>query len=562
MAGLDGVPEGAGAAAEAVVTTALEGTATEARSQAPETRKGPHPGRRIVTVALLLAMTVASLEQTVVSTAMPSIIAALKGLDIYPWVFSAYLLAATVTTPLYGKLADLLGRKRVLLFGLGLFAAGSMLSGLARSMPELIAMRVVQGLGAGAVGPIVLTMLGDLFTIEERARVQGWFSAVWGVASLAGPTVGGVLTDQLSWRWVFFVTVPFALVSAWILIRHVHETIEPRKVAPIDVVGAVLLALGSVVLLLAVLKGVAVSWSWTVSLLVLAGFMLGSFLVWEQIATDPVLPLDLILSAHLGPAIAGSFLSGALLFGLDTYIPLYVQGVLGGSATEAGRMITPLFLSWAVSAAVAAQVVGRLGFRRTAVAGTVLITTGTLGVTLGAARPGSAMLLFAAGMVVIGMGMGPTSLSFVLAVQNAVDWGRRGAATGAVIFFRMMGGALGVGTLGAVLGYGLAQRLLATPAGAGIDVTAALRPETHARLTIDQLRVVQDALGLALRDVFFQIVALAVLAILCSVGLRGGRAVPQSHPQLQPQPPEDPDGSDTLNRGSAHGISSGMESVP
>src|SRR3954471_14418393 len=208
------------------------------------------PGRAMVTLALLLAMTVAALEQTVVSTAMPSIIAQLKGLDIYPWVFSAYLLAATVTTPLYGKLADLLGRKRLLLFGLSLFALGSMLSGMARSMPELIAMRVVQGLGAGAVGPIVLTMLGDLFTLEERARVQGWFSAVWGTSSLAGPALGGVLTDQLSWRWVFFVTVPFAVVSAWTLTWYVHEKVERRDVLPIDWVGAVLLTLSSVVLLL------------------------------------------------------------------------------------------------------------------------------------------------------------------------------------------------------------------------------------------------------------------------------------------------------------------------
>src|SRR3954467_2090608 len=196
-------------------------------------RRGSRAERRIVTIALLLAMTVVSLEQTVVSTAMPSIIAALKGLDIYPWVFSAYLLAATVTTPLYGKLADMLGRKRVLLFGLALFALGSMLSGLARSMPELIAMRVLQGLGAGAVAPIVLTLLGDLFTLEQRARVQGWFSAVWGVSSLAGPALGGVLTDQLSWRWVFFVTVPFAIVSAWILARHVHEKVERAEVRPI-----------------------------------------------------------------------------------------------------------------------------------------------------------------------------------------------------------------------------------------------------------------------------------------------------------------------------------------
>ena len=178
---------------------------------------------------------------------------------------------------------------------------------------------------------------------------------------------------------MFFVTVPFAVLSAWILIRHVHEKLEHREVLPIDWVGAILLTLGSVVLLLAVLKGARrFVDAGGLTLLVLAAFMLGSFLVWEQIATDPILPLDLIFSAHIGAAIAGSFLIGGLLFGLDTYIPLFVQGVRGGSATEAGSAITPLFLSWAVSVTVAAQVVGRLGFRRTAVVGSILITTGTL----------------------------------------------------------------------------------------------------------------------------------------------------------------------------------------
>jgi MFS family permease len=363
----------------------LQGETESAATTEPT--RGSSAERRIVTVALLLAMSVASLEQTVVSTAMPSIIAALKGLEIYPWVFSAYLLAATVTTPLYGKLADLLGRKRVLLFGLALFAIGSMLSGMARSMPELIVMRVVQGLGAGAVGPIVLTMLGDLFTLEERAKVQGWFSAVWGISSLAGPALGGVLTDQLSWRWVFFVTVPFAVVSAWILVRHVHETVVHREVLPIDWVGAALLTLSSVVLLLAVLKGGELSWTWGVSLFGLALLLLGAFLVWERLAVDPVLPLDLIFSRHIGAAIAGSFLIGGLLFGLDTYIPLFIQGVRGGTATQAGRVITPLFLSWAVSVAVAAKVVVRLGFRRTAVVGSILISLGILSVTLGAVWP-------------------------------------------------------------------------------------------------------------------------------------------------------------------------------
>jgi MFS family permease len=499
--------------------------------------KSPPPGRRIVTLAMLLAMTVTSLEQTVVSTAMPSILAALKGLDIYPWVFSAYLLAATVTTPLYGKLADLLGRKRVLLFGLGLFAAGSMLSGLARSMPELIAMRVVQGMGAGAVGPIVLTMLGDMFTIQERARVQGWFSAVWGTSSLAGPALGGIITDQLSWRWVFFVTVPFAIVSALILVRYVHETIEHRETLPIDWVGAVLLTLGSVVLLLAVLRGGEISWSWGVSLLVVAAMMLGSFVVWERIATDPILPLDLIFSAHIGAAIVGSFLIGGILFGLDTYVPLFIQGVRGGSATQAGRALTPLFLSWAVSVAVAARVVGRLGFRRTGVVGSILITAGMAAVALGAFWPGLSGMLLVAGMVVIGVGMGWTSLSQILSVQHGVAWGRRGAATGAIMFFRTMGGSLCVGILGAWLGFALAGRL-ATPDGAGIDVTAALRPETHKLLSTGQLHVVQHALGLSLRDVFLQMAALAGLAIVCSAGLCGGRAVPHDQAGGEPSAEE------------------------
>ena len=478
----------------------------------------------------MLAMAVVSLEQTVVSTAMPSIIAQLRGLEIYPWVFSAYLLAATVTTPIYGKLADLLGRKRVLLFGLGLFALGSMLSGLSRSMPELIAMRVLQGLGAGAVAPIVLTMLGDLFTLEQRARVQGWFSAVWGVSSLAGPALGGELTDRLSWRWVFFVTVPFGVVAAWILARHVHEKVERDEVRPIDWPGALLLAAGSTLLAAgrperrrAIVGRGARLMAGAVVLLVL-------FVRRERRAADPILPIDLVVAPHVAAAIAGSFLIGVLLFALDTYIPLFVQGVRGGSATQAGRTITPLFLMWSMSVAIAAAVVVRFGFRRMAVIGTVLIASGLIELAVGASRPEWSGPLFLSGMVVIGLGFGPTSLSYILAVQHAVAWGRRGVATGAITFFRTMGGALGVGVLGALLGFALSRRLAASRA-AGIDVAAALRPATHARLTPEQLHVVQDALGRSLRDLFLQMFALAVLAIICSIGLPGGRAGGKPQPE-------------------------------
>ncbi len=482
------------------------------------------PGRRMVTTALLLAMAVVALEQTVVSTAMPSIIAQLKGMDIYPWVFSAYLLASTVTTPVYGKLADLWGRKRVLLFGLALFGVGSVMSGRATSMPELIAMRVVQGLGAGAVGPIVLTLLGDLFTLEERAKVQGLFSAVWGVSSVAGPWLGGTLTDNLSWRWVFYVTVPFSVLAAWVLVRHVNEDVRRDKVLPIDWRGAGLLALGSTLLLLAILSGPTLAPLMGWSLLGASLVLLAWFVAVERSAADPILPPDLFVQVPIAAAIAGSFLIGALLFGIDTYIPLYVQGVLGGKATEAGEVITPLFFSWAISVAVAAKVVVRFGFRTTAVVGMGVIALGMAGLALGADRPASAVWLFKVSLVVTGLGFGPASLSCILGVQNAVDWNRRGAATGAVTFSRVLGGALGVGILGATLAFEFARRL-ASSGATGLDIVAALRPETHDLLRPEQLRLVQEALGRTLRDVFLQMFALAVVAIFCATRLAPGRAV-------------------------------------
>ncbi len=477
--------------------------------------------RGLVTLALLLAMSVTSLEQTVVSTAMPSIIAQLHGLDIYPWVYSAYLLAATVSTPLYGKLADIFGRKRVLLFGLGLFTLGSMLSGLSRSMPELIAMRVIQGLGAGAVGPIVLTMLGDLFSLEERAKVQGWFSAVWGTCSLIGPWLGGVLTDRISWRWVFFVTVPFSLAAAMILILRVKETLKERKHLPMDWAGAVLLSLGSTALLSAVLQGGNVGGKGSMIYLISALVLLALFVRVELRAADPILPIDLFEDINTASAMAGGFLIGALLFGIDTYLPLFVQGVLGRSAEAAGRTITPLFLSWALSVAVAARVVGRLGYRGTAVGGSFFIATGTLSLVLAAAYPHASGPLFMGGLFILGMGMGPVSLCTLLGVQNSVPWGRRGAATAAAIFFRTMGGAIGVGLLGASLSLDLSSRLAGVE---GVDVAAALRPETHGKLTPEALLIVQNALGGSLRNIFIEIMALAFVMILCTLGLRGGRA--------------------------------------
>jgi MFS family permease len=477
-------------------------------------------GRRMVTAALLVAMTVTAMEQLVVSPAMTTIIAQLRGFDIYPWVISAYLLAATVSTPIYGKLADLYGRKRVLLFGLVLFSLGSVLSGTAMSMGQLIAMRTLQGLGAGAVGPIVLTLLGDLFTLKERARVQGLFSAVWGLSSVAGPIIGGYLTESPSfgWRWVFLVSVPFAAVAIAMLAWYVKEPSINRKVAPIDWAGAGLLTAGLASLLLIVLDGSRHGIMVSAAIAGTSVVTLVLFVIREQHAADPILPMDLMTRPTIAASLIGSGLIGAILFGIETYIPLYVQGVHGGDARLAGKMLMPLFMSWAISVAVAARAVVHRGFRFGALIGSSLITIGSLGLVLGALFPAWYRFGFYPGLVLVGLGMGPTSLSLILAVQHSVTWGQRGVATGAVILLRTIGGALGVGLLGAALGWELAHRL-ASVGASGIDVTAALRPETHKLLTPDQLAIVQAQLGNTLRDVYLQMAALGIGTMLCALWL-------------------------------------------
>ncbi len=490
----------------------------------------------MVTAALLVAMTVTAMEQLVVSPAMTTIIATLRGFDIYPWVVSAYLLAATVSTPIYGKLADLYGRKRVLLFGLALFSLGSILSGTAMSMGQLIAMRTLQGLGAGAVGPIVLTLLGDLFTLKERAKVQGLFSAVWGLSSVAGPIIGGYLTDSPSfgWRWVFLVSVPFAAVAIAMLAWYVKEPAINRKVAPIDWAGAGLLAGGLASLLLVVLDGSRHGLIVTNAIGATSVVLFILFVMRERRAEDPILPIDLLTRPTIAASLIGSGLIGAILFGIETYVPLYVQGVQGGDARLAGRMLMPVFLAWAISVAIAARAVVHRGFRFGAMIGSTLITMGALGLVLGASYPAWYRYGFYPGLVLVGLGMGPTSLSLILAVQHSVTWGQRGVATGAVILLRTIGGALGVGLLGATLGWELAYRL-ASVGGSGIDVTSALRPETHARLTPDQLAIVQAQLGNTLRDVYLQMAALGIATMVCALWL------PNKHGTLAPPETKDRD---------------------
>ncbi|HLL80383.1 MAG TPA: MDR family MFS transporter, partial [Ktedonobacteraceae bacterium] len=404
-----------------------------------------------VIIALMLGMSLASLDSTIVGTALPTIVGKLGGISLYSWVFSAYLLTSTTTVPVYGKLADLFGRKPMFLFGAGLFLLGSLASGAAQSMVQLILFRAIQGLGAGAVLPIVLTIIGDIFTLEERARVQGLFSGVWGLSSIVGPAVGGLIVDHFSWRWVFYINLPFGLLSVVLLTIAFKEQVERRK-RSIDYIGTLTLTLGVVALLFGLLQG-GQSWAWlswqSLALFGASIVLLIAFLYQEMRAREPVLPLKLFTDRIIAVSSVGGLILGVVMFGVTTYVPLFVQGVDGGTATSAGLTLGPLLLAWPIFTTFSGRFIIRYGYRPVAVLGALLITLGLGMVTL--YKVGTGLPFVIVSMLVIGAGLGMMSISFQLAVQNAVPWRLRGVSTAAQQFFRSIGGTIGVAVMGSIL---------------------------------------------------------------------------------------------------------------
>jgi MFS family permease len=408
-------------------------------------------GRKFVTAALLLVMVLVSMEMTITSTAMPTIIGELHGLQHYSWVASIYLLACTVTMPLYGRMADAFGRKRVVIAAIAIFCVASLMASFAQSMTQLIIFRGLQGLGAGGVMPVVLTILGDMFTLEERARIQGVFSGVWGTSSLAGPALGALLVNTLGWRAVFWVNLPFGLLGLAMIALRYHERPDAEHKINLDLPGVLSLAVASMALLALVSRLGPAGWSWPMifGLLALTAAAMAYFARHERRAAHPILPTQILLRREVGPAILGSCLFGAAFLSLDTYVPLYVQGGLGGDATAAARVVTPVMLTWALSGIVAAPLLVRWGFRRTATLGTTLVVVGFTGLLL-CASFGAPRWLMTAALAITGFGFGPTSMSFLISAQEAVTYTQRGMVTSAISFFRTMGGAVGIGLFGAM----------------------------------------------------------------------------------------------------------------
>lgn len=493
-----------------------------------------------LTVAgVMLGIFLAAVEGTVVGTAMPTIIGKLGGVSLYGWVFSAYLLASTTTVPLYGKLADTFGRKPVFLFGASLFLVGSMLCGLSTSMVQLIAFRVLQGLGAGAILPITMTMVGDLFSVEQRARMQGLFSGVWGVASVTGPALGGFITDHLDWRWVFYVNVPFGLLSMGLLAVFFRERVE-RVRRPIDYAGTATLTGAAVLFLLTLLQG-GEAWPWwsaqTFTLLGAALVLFGLFLWSERKAADPMLPPSLFRHRVIAAAGLASFLSGGVMFGVTTFVPPFVQGVLGGSATEAGMALAPFSIGWPLASVASGRLILRAGYRAMGLLGGVLLVVGA-GSLLAVSRDSSQILVMVS-MLSIGAGMGFSSTSFLIAVQNAVDWSRRGVATASVQFFRTIGGSMAVAAMGAVLN--ARWRAHGATVEAGVDVSDAnvlLDVAARASIPTDALDALQGALATSLHGAYLLVFAAAAATLAAVLLFPSGSVEDLAHRPEEPAPAE------------------------
>lgn len=492
--------------------------------------------RWAVVIGVMTGMAIAALEATVVGTAMPTVIATLGGINHYSWVFSAYIVTSTVTVPIWGKLSDLYGRRLLYQIGIGVFLLGTLLSGLSNSMTELIIFRAIQGLGAGALVPLGMTIIGDTFTLKERANMQAYFSGVWGLSSIVGPVIGGFITDQLSWRWVFFVNLPIGIVASIIIGLALKEPKgKPKPV--VDYAGAGLLMLAISLLMLALVEGgnsMASLFSVENIALFGVGILLLALFVWvERRVSDPVIPFGLFQNKTISVSVGAGFLGGIAMFGVISFIPLFAQGALGMTATEAGSLLTPLMLSWVTFSMIGGRLLLKLEYRTLTIIGFIVLTVGF--VLLAFFQTDTPHYLLYIFLALIGCGLGLTMLTLLIAVQQAAERTQLGVATSLNQFSRAIGGAFGVAIMGAVLTAGLATQLelaasqpnstitIEQATGFASNPNALIEPTAKASLPAETLSILQKAMAAAVHPVFW------VGAVVCLLALFVSFALPQKH---------------------------------
>lgn len=474
----------------------------------PATAAPDRPRRGVLLAAIVAATFMVAVEATIVATAMPHIVGQLGGFRLYSWVFSAYLLAQCTMTLIFGKLSDSLGRRPVLLAGIAIFLFGSLLAGFAGSMAALIGFRLLQGIGAGAVQPTTITLVGDLYTPAERPRIQGVLAGVWASAAVAGPLAGGIIVDHLRWGWVFWINLPVGALCAAgfaLFLRGERAHRDPR----IDWFGAALFAVSvSCLLLFLTPAGFGAGTRLALAAACVAGTVL--LVLQERRAPEPLIAIALWRSRLMAASNTASLLAGMALIGVTTILPLYVQGVMGRRPVVAGLTLTALLVGWPMAVMSSGYCFKRFGLRRTLRAGSPALAAGSAILLL--LTPRSGVWLASAGSLLMGVGMGLVSTGSIILVQEGVEARMRGSATASIIFSRSLGNALGATVLGAILSLGITRF---GGAGHGGALHRLLdRPTGLAALAGDPiLRPVFDG---ALHWSFGAVLAMAVLTVAAS----------------------------------------------
>jgi EmrB/QacA subfamily drug resistance transporter len=475
--------------------------------------------RRWIVLASVVMIFMTGVEGTVIATALPTIVGHLGGFAEFSWVFSAYYLAQGVTIPVYGRLADLYGRKRVLLFGLSVFLIGTTLCGLAPSMGMLVIFRFLQGAGAGAVQPINQTLIGDLYSPVMRAKLAGFFSSIWGMAAIVGPVLGAFVIEYIAWYWVFWVTVPIGVAAFIILAFTLHERIEchPHR---IDYAGAAALSLSIGALMYGVIDGRQLGLAWFVVLLVLAGGLFVFFIVRERGVAEPILPLGLFGRPVIINANIGCFGVGCVVMASTTFLPAYIQGVIGDSPIVAGYTLAISSVTWIAGSWMGGQIMLRKSYRTATMIGGVFLVSGiAMLITLDPAR---GALWAACGTALVGTGMGLTQNTYTVATQSCVDWSQRGIATSLIAFNRMLGQTIGTAIYGGVVNLTVGALV------GGDAVTRIMNPALRDTLNVATLGPVMTAVADAIRNVYF------TAAVFVVVILAAGFFLPKDLSPLHP----------------------------
>ena len=466
----------------------------------------PAPRRTLVFVAALSTIFMAAIEGTIVATAMPTIVGSLGGIDLFSWIFGAYLLTQAILIPIYGRLSDLYGRKPILLFGIGVFLVGSTLCGFAWSMISLIAFRVVQGIGAAALIPVSQTVVADIYSGEARARMQGYISSTFGSAAIIGPMIGGLIATHVGWQAIFWINIPLGIIAASLLTIALKEEAKKRR-HRIDYIGAVLMASATAIIMIALIHAETLNIAVLAAAFCVSALLIAALIFYESRTPEPMIPVRL----YRNPLVAGGnwvgAANGAISMAVVGFLPVYMQGLMGSSTLLSGLALGTMSVLWPTGGFVGSRLVLRMSYRLSSTIGGIILVMGSSLLVL--LHPGASPLQPIVAVGVMGIGMGISNISFVVAVQSNVDWSQRGAAMSSLFFSRIIGQSFGSAVFGGIFNAGLASRGAAN----GNDFVHLLQEGPQQIANIPGIQSVLDALAHAVHDIYLLTGLFAVLIL-------------------------------------------------